>query len=489
MGNMEQPPTRTLESLPAELLDLVIGHCEHTALKNLRITNHRLHDFATPLVFSTIYFAPCKFEDQLTNLSNIVHSEKDLGRHVTHVHFYADLLFLPEELEDFISLVDDDSLANGACQDEVELARVFDIYKKYIHQQHNSTRNHEQYRRRFQEVLSSLPNLRSAKVAVLSDDEDMQQVPVWNRLNKELLGTTMIYEDYRDNAQLMAWTTQVNLHLLEALGARSAIAGTSPVRDLELTVQANCRLTAIQRGHVREDFTTSDAAYPPEIPTRFSTLLDAFTHLTTLDLHIPHPANDQPVRPCHMNDRIAMRRLVGAEWSTILLAASSLQRLRFAYEPYSTAGPAPSMFRKLAEHAPHALSPLPAPATGKTPWPQITHLDLTINAPPTTLLPFLALLAPSLKNLTLRDMYVFDAHALIAELPKVVKLQQVSLRELWTDVDARTVGGVRGSSVHCILPEGTGIDAPYERGIKAYVLGQADDFPRLQDRVAAEDGI
>ena len=44
-----------MDLLPAEMVGLILGHCEHSALKNLRRVNKDLSQTCTPRVFEEFY--------------------------------------------------------------------------------------------------------------------------------------------------------------------------------------------------------------------------------------------------------------------------------------------------------------------------------------------------------------------------------------------------------------------------------------------------
>lgn len=107
------------------------------------------------------------------------------------------------------------------------------------------------------------------------------------------------------------------------------------------------------------------------------------------------------------------------------------------------------------------------------------HLELSVNLPDTLLLFLLALLSPYPRKLVLINMSVCDAQALIAQLSRVLPgLDRIYLEWLWTKINVRSTSEL-APPTNNIFPNGSNLDAPYEQGVKAYLLGQADDFPRL----------
>lgn len=465
-----------MDSLPTELLEYIVGECNYASLKTLRATSHKWHRLTTPLVFSAIYFAPCIFQEALDNLWRLIRSGKNLSRHVTHLQIYADILPARDRPRF-------ERLAAGHTQDEETLRSAYTGYEALLLQQHDCLRNKGQHLELLKEAISSLPNLTSISAGIaLPFRGSTARWPVWKRLKRRILISPddWMYEDdadYRDNPHRMRQTTDFLLQHLEAIGFRASFAGIKQIRELDLEMLHQGRLRSLMAGVGLDD--PAVRVFSLEVETHFQTMTAAFEHLTTLDLQVPHQQTGTS-RPLHADEWAQLLVLAGAETSTMLLRARNLRTLHFAYD--SEAG----TFWSPGEEAQHPLHPLLAPSSSASPWPHLTHLDLSINVPHTLLLSFLALLSPSLERLELRDMCVYDAQALIAGLPKVVRPKSIYFECLWTKINVR-YANIHSDPTTCILCEGTDIDAQYERGVKAYLLSQADDFPRLTDKIFLTD--
>lgn len=469
--------TTEMDTLPPELLELIVDHCDHASQKTLRSLNHTIHDLATPAVFSTFYIAPCIFSSALQNLNNLIHCPRKLARHITQLTFHTDIL-------PFWDCYKFQAHASKHSTDPSARDTAWNTFVNLQKREEDWTLYQERYALQLKEAVSSLPNVTSASAGVAVPFQgSTARWPLWKRLKKDMLISPddWLYDaeaDYSESKHRTAQTTCATLTLLEALGFRACFAGIAQLRDLRLHMVHDGRLKPLMAGYMTAN---SDSGIPrtfsPDIEARFQTLLGAFTHLTTLDLQSPHPESAASRGLSH-TERNALRALAGAEVCTILSQATNLRTLRFAY-----ASEAATTLWEPEEEALHPLFPLFAPASGEPPWPKLQHLDLSVNLPHTLLLSFLALLSPALRTLELRDMCVYDAQALFAGLPQAVKLESIYIECLWTKTNARCVNsGVEPKK--CILCEGSDVDAPYERKLKAYLLGQAEDFPRLTE----EDG-
>ena len=77
-----------LQSLPDELLDLLLSYCEHPSQKHLRLVNHRISNITTPYVFEHVYIG--LFAESLYKLGSIARSR--LAYHVKKFTLYIDAL-------------------------------------------------------------------------------------------------------------------------------------------------------------------------------------------------------------------------------------------------------------------------------------------------------------------------------------------------------------------------------------------------------------
>ena len=475
-------PQPNMDSLPPELLELIITHSMHSTQKSLRQLNHRFHDLATSPIFEDFYIAPCIFAASLKTLENLINSPKELGKHIKHLHFYTDILppWDRYEFEAKAAKHLDAGGLNGEFgerdRDEV-LKAAWHRFDDLRTQQTEWFYENDGYLRVFKELLSSLPNLASATAGMAMPFQgSTARWPVWQRLKSSNLVSPDDWmfdelEEVRRRDHRMAQSTRGTLNLLEAIGFRSSFAGMSQVKDLKIHALSNGRWKSLLAGRISDDATLR--TFAPDVETRFQMLLAPFAHLTTLDLHVPCPVTETS-RHFHEGEFEKLFELQGAEISAILASARNLRSLRFAYDSESA-----SLTWASEEEEEHPLYALfGASETKALPWPKLEHLDLSANVPHTLLLSFLAPLAPTLRKLQLRDMCVSDAQALFAELPKVLKLQDAYLECIWTVVKTRDEGIIR-SSVACGLCEGLDVDRQYERDLKAYLLGYAEDLPPL----------
>lgn len=485
-----------METLPSELLDLIVTHCDHGSQKALRSVNQHFQDLATPSVFAELYIAPCIFDEALRKLEAISQSKRKLANHIKTLIFYADIL-PPWDRHEWEAQASTDTVWNHATNillsnhlpdyknqppqaDEKRLDISWRNFQALCNRQAEWYFDNENYQRIFKEAISSLPNLTKASVGVAEPCEGSTSCwPVWGRLKREMLvspGDWVFEEEaeYRWNDNRMAQTTRAALNLLEAIGFRSSFAGVTPVQTLSVHTLNNGRLETLMSGLTADD---SKLTFSPRIESCFQTLLGAFAHLTDLDLQIPHPVTETD-RPLSDVERDKLLELNGRETTSILTHAKNLKRLRLEYDSESGA------FWEPGEEALHPLRPLFQATTN--PWPKLETLTISVNLPYTLLLSLLSLLSPTLRNLSLLDMCVYDAQALFAELPKAIKLENIYIECLWTKINVR-YANIHAPPTTYIINQGLDVDEAYERELKAYLLGRAEDFPRLRGRLFLED--
>lgn len=470
----------TMDDLPSELLDLIVSHCDHPSQKSLRSVNHSLLEIATPPVFERFYIAPCTYDSSFRNLENIIRSKSKLARHIRRVIFYADILppwgpnaFKTQLREKY----------GPAVVEHMDLGSAWDAFKTLQTREREFFEDNEDHLRVLKELLSSLPNLTSATSGVaLPFQGPIARWPIWNRLFRDICISPddwmFNFECGYDLDDERTWQTMlVTLNLLEAIGFRSSFAGLTQVRESKIQILGSCRWKTLMAGYTCDDIAMS---YSVESTCRFETVLAAFAYVTDLELQIPMPAINDDLREISHAERDKLLRLNGAEVTTVLSRAQCLQRLQLEYDSESAA------FWEPGEEDLHPLYPLlDAP---QNPWPHLTHLRLSVNVPYTLLLSFLALLTPSLRSLDLRDMGVYDARKLFAQLPAVLpKLEKIYFECIWTKTNER-YASVHAPPSSCILCSGLDVDEPYERELKAYLLGRADNFPKLVDDQFLVDG-
>ena len=99
--------------------------------------------------------------------------------------------------------------------------------------------------------------------------------------------------------------------------------------------------------------------------------------------------------------------------------------------------------------------------------------------PHTILLPFFSFLSPTLRSLELRDMVVEDVRELVCGIPRILNLEHVYMECI---LQRRS-----GDGFGCAFLEGSDVDKPYERAVKAYLLGKSEELPELWWDVDGEE--
>lgn len=470
--------TKMMESLPDELLDLILTYCDHASLKALRLVKHHLSSLATPFVFSHFYLAPCIFDDSLAKLDALIRSPRKLASHIKHLTFLADIL-PPWDRHKFEARAARNLSQDGS--NDKSLAAAWKAFDALRTRQTDWFYDNTTALHLFAELVSSLPNLTSASSGIaVPFHGSTARWPVWSRLKAHMLISPddWIFDhdsDYLGNDNRMLQSARATLNMLEAIGFRASFAGTTQVQSLRVHCMNNGRWKALLAGYTADDLSLS---FSPQLESRFQTLSATFAHLAVLDLDIPHPVRETS-RDLSYAEQDELLSLAGREVASLLSHARGLRSLRLAYDSESVTLWEPG------EESLHPLFPLLGGAT--IPWPKIERLNLSVNMPHTLLLSFLALLAPTLRGLELRDMCVYDAQVLFAELPNVLKLESIYVECLWTKINIRYANAHLPPTA-CIICEGLDADEPYERGLKAYLLGKADVFPRLPGREFMDGG-
>lgn len=97
-------------------------------------------------------------------------------------------------------------------------------------------------------------------------------------------------------------------------------------------------------------------------------------------------------------------------------------------------------------------------------------MDVDVSAK--TLISFLLRHASTLRSFELQNSFVRDVPHLIAEVPKTIQLDHAHFKFLW-DADEQ-------GDLVCFFARGTGFDAPYERSVRAYLLGRDTSMPKVK---------
>ena len=484
-----------MDSLPAELLDLIIAQCEHSALKNLRGVNRRYRNLSTPLVFEQFYMG--MFEDSLDILFDL--SKSPLAKHVKTFTFYSDVLpqWDRKTWEESI-----DNRPDGRFTEAIELpirisagtskaqrppwpydenARLnwWDTvprhqfttkqldrgWKAYRLMQKEQQRWGKDIRRLlFKEHFARFPNLVEATVAPTAPFQGrISKWPVWRRLREKMLVSPDDWIYSKENigdglpSYVRACTSgHAALVLLEAIGFRASFAGTKHINKLTVHTTHHGSFKHLM-GYELERTAERRAL---GFESRFHEIGEGFRNIQQLDLRVPHAAKSNTVGG----------EAAGIEIVAILLASRRLRRLNLSYDDDDTG------LSSLPYPATSSLAPL---FTSSPRWKQLKYLSLSIDVPHTLLLPFFRTLSPSLKSLELRDMVVEDVGELISGIPKILHLEHVYLEGMF---QRRT-----GDGFGCAFVDGSDVDRPYEKAIKAYLLGESGELPEMWWDVDGED--
>ncbi|KAK3715964.1 hypothetical protein LTR37_006694 [Vermiconidia calcicola] len=466
-----------MDALPAELVDLILDHGDHSSLKCLRGVSKRYHNAATSRVFEHFYMA--LLDDSLEKLCHL--SKSPLAKHITRFTFYCDIL--PDQeiwrRRDWEQRIDHrpdyriwarerDISPRVSLEGRQYDGRSFKDYEtlpRHSFTEQQLDRAWEEFIRLglqqrgwredvhsliFKEHFAMLPNLvECTAVTATPFKGKTSNWPVWKRLRLRMLVSPddwMYKTTHWKDGHRGTMAGQAALCLLEAVGFRACFVGTKHID--KLTVHAS------QSGPWRRLMGRTAGTQTIYHNTRYHTVLDGFRHLTELDLRISHVAeNDQD-----------NSEATGIEIVELLHSATQLKRLSLAY---SDVGPA-FAFTTLSSEP--TLAPL---FKGKSPWTQLEHLALNLDAPHSLLLPFFRSLSTTLVSLELRDMFVEDPDELINQIPKVLKLRHIYIECIWRGFSLRSAT----EEIRCVFQQGSDVDEQYERAVKAYLLREATECP------------
>lgn len=474
----------TMEDLPAELLELIARQCEHASRKNLRGVNSELREASTPGVFQDFYSG--LFSRNLHHLSLL--SKSSLAKHVRTFTFYDNAL--PEwdestwersindepkrelQVEDMVVQWPDVPVSRAVIPVE-ELAR-HSFSKKQLEDgwlEFRRLRKDQQNWRRngrslqFKEYFAALPNVQEATVlTAVPQDGDSRQMPVWKGLRSRILVSPRdwMQDLYSSSTKQRAdISSQAFLCLLEAIGFRASFSGSHPVTTLSLRTSHHGPWPKLMGAMPRE---MRDNGLPAiDYKMRYQMILEGFSHFTDVDLGVYNDPDESHVS----GDDI------GKEVADLLRAAKGLKRLQLVYRD--------DMLGRVGFEPLLTAPPLTPIFTAAPPWRQLEGITLSVDMPHLHILDLLRHVSTSLQSLELRAMAVGDAHELFLQIPKVVKLQRIYLQSIWAEDSDAPVGG------RFMLQGGIDADEPYERAMKAYLLGQQDEFPGLEFDEQSDD--
>lgn len=483
-----------MEELPAELTDHIVEHCDHSSLKTLRGVNKYFHKACTTRVFEHYYIG--YFRESLEKLQALSNSE--LAKHVKKFTLYSDILpdWDRNEWETHIDFRPDlKSWSRSRWLERVEVnggndvlrvvrgppkcgrQRSEDEYEKlprhsfteselengwrvFSTLQNNQRTGQSHQSLFFREHFARFPNLVEAEVTTATPFQGrISKWPVWKRLRQQMFVSPddWVYGiDYAENESRARLSGQAALCLLEAIGFRASFAGTNQIRSLTVNAAHSGPFKKLMgkgmylryRGHDDENF---------DFDSRLDRLREGFKHLTEISLHVPHAAESDYIGG----------EATAAELCQLLHSARELKKLHIMYNDDDTG------MSYLPQPAVPSLTPL-----FQTPpdWKRLEHLSLSADMPYTLLLSFFERYAPTLRSLELRDMVVDDAKELLARIPSVLNLEHVYIECLW-HFDASAADGPDAEPNRCFFDVGSNADEPWERAMKAYLLGQRQKPP------------
>ncbi|TKA72354.1 hypothetical protein B0A55_06759, partial [Friedmanniomyces simplex] len=257
-------------------------------------------------------------------------------------------------------------------------------------------------------------------------------LPVWRRLRKQIhVGPDewmySKHEQTEGSHTKHIGDGQAALCLLEAIGFRAQFAGTKLIT--KLTVQNTHRqpymdllgATVGQGGQGRTELTV------PAHRLRYQNILEAFKHLTELNLDVPHAAAAE-MSVARFSDDELIQLFGVADIHSLFACFHSVDATGLDGDRGDTSRPY---------------------------WPHLEHLALLTNVSYPQILDFLRRHASTLKSLELRDMIVTDVRGLLLEIPKVLDLEHVYVESIWS----WTTGYDPNSEIRwpysCYLAQGT----------------------------------
>ncbi|TKA74193.1 hypothetical protein B0A55_05142 [Friedmanniomyces simplex] len=418
-----------MDHLPGELADLIVTYCDFTTLKHLRLLNKLYKDAATPLVFEHFYMG--YFPYHLQNLSGLAKSP--MAKHVQKFTFFSDIIpHMPQRVwQDMIDF-------RPSYKDWSEARKA---------ERRKDCQSCAQKPDACENCAGSFFKLGTHLVCATPFQGRANDLPVWRRLRKQIhVGPDewmySKHEQTDGSHTKHIGDGQAALCLLEAIGFRAQFAGTKPIT--KLTVQNTHRqpymdllgATVGQGGQGRTELTV------PAHRLRYQNVLEAFKHLTELNLDVPHAAAAEMTVARFSDDEFIQ-----------LFGVADIHSLFACFN----SGDATGLDANRGD-------------TSRPYWPHLEHLALLTNVSYPQILDFLRRHASTLKSLELRDMIVTDVRGLLLEIPKVLDLEHVYVESIWS----WTTGYDPNSEVR------------YERAVKAYLLRQADKLPELRAGGARE---
>ncbi|KAK4896085.1 hypothetical protein LTR27_005942 [Elasticomyces elasticus] len=331
-----------------------------------------------------------------------------------------------------------------------------------------------------------LPNVREANLIHADEIYSGIELPVWKALFSKILVKPEHWRSFQDHFHIYYPPTtaegQAALCLLKAIGSRSQLAGVKHITKLEIYSKHCASYMDLLGGSLQEGGVGRTELASPEYRSRHRNVLEAFTPLIELKFVKRH------ARACYPTALDETR--------TFFRHAKQLRRFEVEFRHQIECS-------NFGVDRVFALSPCfdggdDAEAmngegtSGRSSyWPDLEYLGLKTNVVYPGFLSFLRQ-HPKLRSLTLEDMVVGDASALLTEIPKLLKLDKVSISNIWSDNKDFDAMSGKGYPYNLHLKRGTNQepdlsslwrgcnDGVYEKSVKHYLLRQIDELPEIK---------
>ncbi|KAK5124821.1 hypothetical protein LTR85_001534 [Meristemomyces frigidus] len=245
--------------------------------------------------------------------------------------------------------------------------------------------------------------------------------------------------------------------------------GTRPITKLNLDITYRATYEAVAGacdGH-------GPTGAPSDFAPSYRMLTAAFQHLTDLRLHNPHAsAVDEP-----------SWQQMDKETAGILRAATQLRRLDLKFHDSEKID---IYMDGNTDWTTESIASIFKNDTGVV-WPHLQHLALAVNMGSDEFTQFLWNHSATLRSLELRDMIVYEARELCLQIPKMLKLDHVYFGCVYHGEHEGEWQDGEDVELQCAFGRGTDYDDPYEKAVKAYLLGQGEELPRLREDVLGRD--
>ncbi|KAK3625037.1 hypothetical protein LTR56_020681 [Elasticomyces elasticus] len=450
-----------MDDLPPEMLELVARECDFTSLKQLRLVDKHISTVTTPIVFEHFYTA--FFPYCLESFCELARSA--LAKHVKALVFYTDLL--PDWQQDqWCEPADAGGWDNlykpgfepGLCQNytDQQLEEAWRCYQALRASQLAWKEDRESIT--FQKHFAMLPNVREANLIHADDIYSEIGLPVWKALHSKILVKPEDWRSHQNHFHIHYPPTtaegQAALCLLEAVGSRSRLAGVKHITKLEIYSKHCESYMDLLGGSLQEGGVGRTELASSAYRSRHRNVLEAFTPLIELKF---------------------LRRFEVEFWHRSECTTFGVDRVFALSLCFDGGDDAEAM-----------------DGSGRTSyWPDLEHLSLRTNVVYPEFLSFLRQ-HPKLKSLTLENMIVGDASNLLTEIPKVLKLDKVSISNMWSDNKDFDAMSGKGHPYNLHLKHSTNqeldlsslwrgyTDGVYEKSVKHYLLRQIDELPEIK---------